>query len=364
MWTLEQKKEYLLLVRFGEASSIVMASISMASAFLAVGIFVGSSIWRGFVTFDGVSFFSGRNKSRLFFTGVLFIFWGSMASKFDDADRLTDDKRTVFTLRAFSYCHDVDWLIAKRLPTFAILIRYLRGRLEATEENVMTLCDVVDYLRTYHDMSISTSILHVEGNSGAFRMGGNGCGFEFCSVCNSSPVPQKEDEKGRPNIKGWLFATEEWLVQGLIEKILEEVEPSWLGELLRGGGSKAQSPHFWQARQVAIKNTQVMATAASEEERAHWVSRVFNATTVSEEERARWVRRVFTPAECPHTIEAPRFKVTIKGGVVTDVWHRDDQRRVRVPMMFRCPQRQCFEGGPTCDKGVQTDEVVTVTHVQ
>ena len=45
----------------------------MASAFLAVGIVVDSSIWRGFVTFDGVSFFSGRNKSWLFFTGVLFI---------------------------------------------------------------------------------------------------------------------------------------------------------------------------------------------------------------------------------------------------------------------------------------------------
>ena len=303
-----------------------------------------------------------------------------MASKFDDADRLTDDKRTVFTLQTFCDCHDVDWLIAKRLPTFAILIRYLRGQLEATEENVMTLCDVVDYLRTYHDMSISTSILHVEGNSGAFRMDGNGCGFEFCSVCNAFPVPQKEDQKGRPNIKRWLFATEEWLVQGLIEKILEEVEPSWLGELLRGGGSKAQSPHFWQARQVAIKNTQVMATAVSEEER-----------------RARWVRRVFTPAECPHTIEAPRFKVTIKGGVVTDVWHRDDQRLPRsstsleartsalTRVWFLWPQ-PWYKSAHKCvcdkavqadgansravytlhkckgDKGVQTDEVVTVTH--
>ena len=94
------------------------------------------------------------------------------------------------------------------------------------------------------------------------------------------------------------------------------------------------------------------------------------ATALSEEERTRCVRRVFTPAEYPHTIEAPRFKVTIKGGVVTDVWHRDDQRRVRVPkiyedgmhMSFRCPQQQCFEGGPTRDKGVQTEEVVTVTH--
>ena len=68
MWTLEQK-EYLSAVRFGEASSIVMAS--MASAFLAVGIFVDSSIWRGFVTcdgvnFNGVSFFSGRNICRQF----------------------------------------------------------------------------------------------------------------------------------------------------------------------------------------------------------------------------------------------------------------------------------------------------------
>ena len=226
--------------------------------------------WEGFVNFNGVSFLAVGIKV-VYSLPVCYSLLRSMASKFDDADRLTDDKRTVFTLRAFSYCHDVDWLIAKRLPTFAILIRYLRGQLEATVENVMTLCDVVDYLRTYRDMSISTSILHVEGNSGAFRVEGNECGFEFCSVCNSSPVPQKEDEKGRPNIKGWLFATEEWLVQGLIEKILEEDEPSWLGELLRGGGSKAQSPHFWQARQVAIKNIQVMATALSEEERARCV---------------------------------------------------------------------------------------------
>ena len=43
-----------------------------------------------------------------------------MASKFDNADRLTDDERTVFMLRAFRHCHDVDWLVCKRLPTFAI----------------------------------------------------------------------------------------------------------------------------------------------------------------------------------------------------------------------------------------------------
>ena len=247
-------------------------------------------------------------------------------------------------------CHDVDWLVGKRVPTFVVIIRYLRGQLEATEENVVTLCDVLDYLRTYRDMSISTSILHVEGNSGAF-VARNGCGFEFCPTCNSSPVPVDWRDR-RPNSASWLFTIEEWLVQGLVERILEELEPTWLGELLRGGGSKAESPHFWQARQVAIKNTQVMATA------------------LSEEERARCIRRVFIPAECPHTIEAPRFKVTIKGGVVTDVWHRDDQRRVRVPtiyedgmhMSFRCPQQQCFEGGPTRDKGVQTEEVVTVTH--
>ena len=62
-----------------------------------------------------------------------------MASKFDDADRLTDDERTVFTLRAFSHCHDVDWLVGKRVPTFVVMIRYLRGQLEATAENVVTL---------------------------------------------------------------------------------------------------------------------------------------------------------------------------------------------------------------------------------
>ena len=104
-----------------------------------------------------------------------------MASTFDDADRLTDDECTVFTLRAFTHCHDVYWLVGKRVPTFVVMIRYLRGQLEATAENVMTLCDVLDYLRTYRDMSISTSILHVEGNSGAF-VARSGCGFEFCPM--------------------------------------------------------------------------------------------------------------------------------------------------------------------------------------
>ena len=66
----------------------------------------------------------------------------------------------------------------------------------------------------------------------------------------SVPVDWRD---GRPNVASWLFTIEEWLVQGLVERILEELEPTWLGELLRGGGSKAQSPHFWQARQVAIK---------------------------------------------------------------------------------------------------------------
>ena len=50
-----------------------------------------------------------------------------MASKFDDADRLTDDQRTVFMLRAFRHCHDVDWLVCKRLPTFTILARAVGG---------------------------------------------------------------------------------------------------------------------------------------------------------------------------------------------------------------------------------------------
>ena len=144
------------------------------------------SIGEGFVNFNGVSFLAVGVKAVFFFTGVLF-FGGSMASKFDDADRLTDDERTVFMLRAFHHCHDVDWLVCKRLPTFAILIRYLRGQLEATAENVMTLCDVVDYLRSCKDMSISTSITHVGRNSGAFRADGNACCFEFCPVCNSSP---------------------------------------------------------------------------------------------------------------------------------------------------------------------------------
>ena len=283
-----------------------------------------------------------------------------MASKFDDADRLTDDERTVFSLRAFCYCHDVDWLIAKRLPTFAILIRYLRGQLEATAENVMTLCDVVDYLRSCKDMSISTSILHVGRNSGAFRVGGN--------VCNSSPVPQKEDEKGRPNIKRWLFATEEWLAQGLIEKIMEEEEdgPSWVGALLRGERIDADSVHAGLAREVAMRNTVMMSLARRREE----------------------------SAEQFHTIEAPRFKVTIKGGVVTDVWHRDDQRLPRSstsledrasaltrvwPQPWYTSVHKCMcdkavqaDGANSgavytlhkCkgDKGVQTDEVVTVTH--
>ena len=295
-----------------------------------------------------------------------------MTSKFDDADRLTDDKRTVFTLQTFCNCHDVDWLIAKRLPTFAILIRYLRGWLEATAENVMTLCDVVDYLRSCKDMSISTSILHVGRNSGAFRMDGNGCGFEFCFVCNSSPVPQKEDEKGRPNIERWLFATEEWLVQGLIEKIMEEEEEdgsSWVGALLRGERINADSVHAGLAREVAMRNTVMMSLARRREE----------------------------SAEQFHTIEAPRFKVTIKGGVVTDVWHRDDQRLPRsstsledrtsalTQVWFLWPQpwyksvHKCMcdkavqaDGANSravytlhkCkgDKGVQTDEVVTVTH--
>ena len=103
----------------------------MASAFLAVGIVVDSSIWRGFVTFDGVSFLVEGIKAA-YSLPVCYLLLGSMASKFDDADRLTDDKRTVFTLQTFCDCHDVDWLIAKRLPTFAILIRYLRGRLDST----------------------------------------------------------------------------------------------------------------------------------------------------------------------------------------------------------------------------------------
>ena len=287
-----------------------------------------------------------------------------MASKFDD-------ERTVFTLRAFRYCHDVDWLIAKRLPTFAILIRYLRGQLEATAENVMTLCDVVDYLRSCKDMSISTSILHVGRNSGAFRVDGNGCGFEFCPVCNSSPVPQKEDEKGRPNIKGWLFATEEWLAQGLIEKIMEEEEdePLWVGAILRGERINEDSVHVGLAREVAMRNTVMMSLARRREE----------------------------SAEQFHTIEAPRFKVTIKGGVVTDVWHRDDQRLPRSATSFEdrasaltrvwflwpqpwytsvhkcmCDKAVQADGANSgavytlhkCkgDKGVQTDEVVTVTH--
>ena len=64
------------------------------------------------------------------------------------------------------------------------------------------------------------SILHVEGNSGAF-VGRSGCGFEFCPMCNSSPVPV-DWRDGRPNIASWLFTIEEWLVQGLVERILEE----------------------------------------------------------------------------------------------------------------------------------------------
>ena len=164
----------------------------------------------------------------------------------------------------------------------------------------MTLCDVVDYLRSCKDMSISTSILHVGRNSGAFRADGNGSGFEFCPVCNSSPVPQEGDEKGRPNIKVWLFATEEWLVQGLIETILEEEEeedePSWLGAILRGERINADSVHA--GLDFAMRNTVMMSLARRREE----------------------------SAEQFHTIEEPPFKVTIKGGVVTDVWHRDDQR--------------------------------------
>ena len=40
-------------------------------------------------------------------------------------------------------------------------------------------------------------------------------------------------------------------------------------------------------------------------------------------------RRREESAEQFHTIEAPRFKVTIKGGVVTDVWHRDERMASR-----------------------------------
>ena len=77
---------------------------------------------------------------------------------------------------------------------------------------------------------------------------------------------------------------------------------------------------------------------------------------------------VLTSAEQFQTIEAPRFKVTIKAGVVTDVWHRDEQRLPRSPrsfevmasrltrVWFRWPQpwytavHKCM-----CDKAVQAD---------
>ena len=122
-----------------------------------------------------------------------------MASKFDDADRLTDDKRTVFTLRAFRHCHDVDWLVCKRLPTFAILIRYLRGQLEATAENVMTLCDVVDYLRSCKDMSISTSVLHVGRNSGVdLEWTGTAVVSSFAPCAIPPRYRRKRTRKGDP----------------------------------------------------------------------------------------------------------------------------------------------------------------------
>ena len=60
MWTLGQKKGIFV------DSSIWRGFVTFdgVSFFLAVGIVVDSSIWRGFVTFDGVSFFSGRNSCR------------------------------------------------------------------------------------------------------------------------------------------------------------------------------------------------------------------------------------------------------------------------------------------------------------
>ena len=54
--------------------------------------------WGRIRQFQWRQLFSGRNKSRLFFYRCVIYCWGSMASKFDDADRLTDDERTVFTL--------------------------------------------------------------------------------------------------------------------------------------------------------------------------------------------------------------------------------------------------------------------------